>query len=276
VIRALFVVALAACGAAKPACPVVEPTAPGPAFLWKAHKGGDVVWLYGTIHDAGLDAVPAAAQTAFAASPRLITELGDEPPDPDVFRKYARNTGKGIDQLLPSDDWYDLRDALLGKVKEDELRRAKPWYAMSLLSTHSAPSPGPSMDVKLVERARDQDKPIEAFESWEDQLRELDAAVALTDLQEAIHARKTMKCDLARLVNAYRAGDIVTMQALLVIPRTEATLLVPRNKKWLAKLEQQFTQGGAFVAVGLGHLLGDNSLVAMLQRAGYTVERVTR
>jgi uncharacterized protein len=276
VIRALFVVALAACGAAKPACPVVEPIAPGPVFLWKAHKGGDVVWLYGTIHDAGLDAVPAAAQTALAASPRLITELGDEPPDPDVFRKYARNTGKGIDQLLPSDDWYDLRDALLGKVKEDELRRAKPWYAMSLLSTYSAPSPGPSMDVKLVERARDQDKPIEAFESWEDQLRELDAAVALSDLQEAIHARKTMKCDLARLVNAYRAGDIVTMQALLVIPRTEASLLVPRNKKWFALLEQQFTQGGAFVAVGLGHLLGDNSLVAMLQRAGYTVERVTR
>jgi uncharacterized protein YbaP (TraB family) len=30
------------------------------------------------------------------------------------------------------------------------------------------------------------------------------------------------------------------------------------------------------VAVGLGHLLGDDGLVAMLQRAGYTVERVPR
>jgi uncharacterized protein YbaP (TraB family) len=87
---------------------------------------------------------------------------------------------------------------------------------------------------------------------------------------------KSMKCDLARLVSAYRAGDIVTMQALLVIPRTEATLLVPRNKKWFAQLEKQFSQGGAFVAVGLGHLLGDNGLVAMLSRAGYTVERIAR
>jgi uncharacterized protein len=244
--------------------------------LWKAHKGGDVVWLYGTIHDAGLDAVPAAAQDAFAKAPRLITELGDATPDPDVFRKYARNTGKGIDQLLPSDDWYDLRDALLGKVKEDELRRARPWYAMSLLSTYLAPTPGPSMDVQLVERARDQHKSIEAFETWEEQLRELDHTVELRDLQEAIHARKSMKCDLARLVNAYRAGDIAVMQALLVIPRTEATLLIPRNNKWLPKLEQQFTQGGAFIAVGLGHLLGDHGLVAMLQHAGYTVERVGR
>jgi hypothetical protein len=85
-----------------------------------------------------------------------------------------------------------------------------------------------------------------------------------------------MQCDLGRLVHAYRAGDTSTMQALLVIPRTEATLLAPRNQKWLPLLEKQFSQGGAFVAVGLGHLLGDSSLVAMLQRAGYTVERVTR
>jgi uncharacterized protein YbaP (TraB family) len=273
---AAIVVALVACGARKPACPSALPATPGPAFLWKAHKDGTTVWLYGTIHDAGIEAVPRAALDAFAQAPRLVTELGDAQPDPDVFRRYARNTGKGIDQLLPSDDWYDLRDALLGKVKEDELRRAKPWYAMSMLTTHLAPTPGPSMDVQLVERARSADKPIAAFETWEEQLRELDRTVGLSDLQEAIHARKAMKCDLARLVDAYRAGDTATMQALLVIPRTEQTLLAPRNKQWLPLLEQQFSQGGAFVAVGLGHLLGDHSLVAMLERAGYSVERVAR
>jgi uncharacterized protein len=266
-----------ACGGAKPACPPIEPLERGPAFLWKAapKDGRAIVWLYGTIHNAGLDAVPPAALAAFDRSSRLVTEVGDGKPDPDDFRQRARiASGKGIDQQLPADDWWDLRDALRGKIKEDDLRRARPWYAMSLLTSYTSPTPGPSMDVLLAERANEREMPIEALETWHDALATLDAAVGIADLQEAIRARKAMRCDLGRLVAAYRAGDIVTMQALLVIPRTEQTLLAPRNLKWLPAIEQQFARGGAFVAVGLGHLLGDHSLVALLERNGYTVERI--
>jgi uncharacterized protein YbaP (TraB family) len=277
-VRALLLVCFAlACGGAKQQCPVVEPPTAGPTFLWKASKGGRGGWLYGTIHKSGLDSIPRVAQEAFEKSDRLITELGEEELDPDVFRKHARiASGKGIDQLLPADDWWELRDALLGKVKEDDLRRAKPWYAMSLLTTHLSALPGPSMDVALTERAGELGKPVEQLERFADQLALLDGAVGIADLQEAIRARKTMRCDLARLVSAYRAGDIVVMEALLVVPRTKDTMLAARNKQWFPQLQQQLAQGGAFVAVGLGHMLGDDGLVAMLQRAGYTVERMPR
>lgn len=277
--RWLLVLALAvltACGA-KPQCPVAPatPTTKGPPFLWKVHRGGDIVWLYGTIHDAGLDAVPKAALDALDASPRLVSELGDQTPDRDDFREHARiKSGPGIDQQLSTDDWYDLRDSLIGKIKEDDLRRAKPWYAMSLLTTYMAPSPGPSMDVQLAERAQDRKQPIEHLETWIEQLTALETAVDIADLREAIHARQTMKCDLGRLRTSYEAGDIDVMKALLVVPKTEAVMLTGRNQKWLPIIEGYFPRGGAFVAVGLGHLLGDNGLVILLQRAGYTVERV--
>ena len=276
----LLVVSLAlavACSAPKQQCAIEAPHGPAQPFLWKAQgKAGDVVWLYGTIHDAGLDAVPKVALDALDKSARLITELGDVDPDPDMFRDHARiKSGPGIDQLLPSDDWYDLRDALVGtKIKEDDLRRARPWYAMSLLTTHLAPSPGPSMDVELAKHAHGISVPVEYLEKWEEQLAALDRAVGIPDLQEAIHARKTMKCELDRLVTAYRAGDVATMQTLLVIPRTKDALLTGRNQKWFPHIEEQFGKGGAFVAVGLGHMLGEQGLVAMLQRAGYTVERM--
>lgn len=274
--RWLLVLVLAACGA-KPACPVppAAPTTQGPPFLWKVHKDGDVVWLYGTIHDAGIDVVPKAALAALDASPRLVSELGDQTPDRDDFRDHARiKTGPGIDQQLSTDDWYDLRDSLIGKIKEDDLRRAKPWYAMSLLMTYMAPSPGPSMDVQLAERATGRKQPIEALETWVEQLTALETAVDIADLREAIHARTTMKCDLGRLRSSYIAGDIDVMKALLVVPKTERIMLIERNQKWLPAIESYTTKGGAFVAVGLGHLLGDHGLVALLERAGYTVERV--
>lgn len=236
------------------------------------------MWLYGTIHDAGMDAVPATARAALEKSVRLVTELGDVEPDPDVLIKHARITsGPGIDQLLPPDDWFDLRDALRGsKTKEDDLRRARPWYAMSLLTTYMVPSPGPSMDVLFVKRAHELAMPVDALESWDEQLSVIDTAVGVADLQEAIHARETMRCELAQLRAGYEAGDTAGMQARLVLPRNEATILTARNKKWLPKIEKLFTQGGGFVAVGLGHLLGDNGIPAMLQRDGYTVERAGR
>ena len=273
----LLLALLAACAAPRPPCPVAPVATQGAPFLWHASKGGPAIWLYGTIHDAGLDAVPAVALDALSHSARLVTEIGDVTPDPDEFRELVRIAhGKGIDQLLPADDWWELRDALLGTIKEDQLRRVRPWYAMSLLSNTLAPARGPSMDVELAARAKQLAIPVEALETWQAQLAALDHAVGVADLQQAIHARASMRCSLARLVTAYRAGDIATMQALLVVPRTADTLLTARNRAWLPAIEKDLAHGGAFVAVGLGHLLGDEGLVAMLERAGYSVERVAR
>src|SRR6476620_12162410 len=113
--RSLLLVALlaSACASNKPACKLGPPIAQDGAFLWRAQKGDAVLWLYGTIHDAGIDAVPPVALKALAGAAHLVTELGEDEPDKDVYRDRARMPyGKpGIDHLLPESDWYDLRDA---------------------------------------------------------------------------------------------------------------------------------------------------------------------
>ena len=271
----LFVIAV---GCAKPEVCKLDPVPPGAhggAFLWKAQRGGDVVWLYGTIHDSGLGAVPRVALNALDKSVRFVSELGDGDPDRDAFIKAARiETGPGIDQQLPPGDWYDLRDTLIGVIKEDDLRRAQPWYAMTLLSTHMAPTKEQSMDVLLAKRARGIAMPVESLETWEEQLDSLRTAVDLEDLKVAIHERHAMTCDFERMRASYEAGDTKTMEALLIVPKTQATLLDARNAKWLPKIEAYFARGGAFVAVGLGHLLGPRGLPALLEKDGYTVERI--
>lgn len=279
--RSLLVVAVlasacaSACASRKPACQLGPPVARDGAFLWRAQKGDAVLWLYGTIHDAGIDAVPPVAVKAFTAASQLVTELGDDEPDKDVYRDRARMPyGKpGIDQLLPESDWYDLRDALLGVIKEDDLKRVRPWYAMTLLTTHLDPSRGKSMDVEFAERAHDRGIKIDALETWDEQLGALDAVVAIPELQETIHARHDMACSSARLRAGYDAGDSTTMEAILIVPQTRDVILTARNTKWIVKLE---TYKNAFVAVGLGHLLGETGLPAMLTKAGYSVERVAR
>ncbi len=275
VIRLLILVALVGCTPKPAACPVMPVVPQGPAFLWKVHKGsGPTLWLFGTVHDIGIAGVPAAALAALDGAKRFASELGDVEPDGDKLRELSRyKSGLGIDQTLPPADWYDLRDQLAGTIKEDSLRRVRPWYAMILLNKVVAPNKGVAMDGELAKRAREERLPVDALESWEQQMTALDKVVGVKDLSEMIHVRDAMRCEVDRLATAYRTGDVELLAQLLITPRTSEVLLWERNRAWQPALERYLADGGAFVAVGLGHLLGDNGLPSMLERAGYTIER---
>lgn len=271
----VLLVALAACGPAKPACEVPA-RAHGVPFLWRVQKaGGPVLWLYGTIHDAGLEAVPPAALAAMDHAAVFASELGDEQPDVDAVRELTRlPRGPSLAQLLGNDDWWELRDALLGVIEEDELERVRPWYALSLLSSHATPVRGPSMDDQLAQRAEEHGQKIEPLETWRDQLTALAGVVEIGDLKEAIHARRTMRCELAQMSATYDAGDLDGMARLLIAPRIAPQLVYARNDRWLPAIEHIADDRGGFVAVGLAHLIGERGLPALLERAGYTVARV--
>jgi len=277
-LRWIALLALCAC-AAKPApCPPAPAVAPsGAPLLWRVHKaGGPTVWLFGTIHDAGLPAVQAPVLAALAASPRFVSELGDNEPDPDAMREIVRIArGPGLDHQLPADDWWDLRDALRGKIREDDLKRARPWYALILVNRLSAPKTE-SMDVGLGKTARAKNLPVDGLETPEDQARALDSVVTIDDLVVAIRSRRATACAYDGLLTAYAAGDAAALEPMLVIARTAEPILWARNRRWLPKIEGYLVGGGAFVAVGLGHLLGDQGLPALLVKAGYSVERAPK
>lgn len=262
-----------------PPCEMPHAGPPGAPFLWRIQKdNGPVVWLYGTIHDAGENEVPASAKTALEASKRFASELGDDEPDPQQLVELARLPfGQVLDQMLPSDDWWDLVNAMRGTMQEDELRHARPWFAMTRLTAHVAPSPKPSMDVALAERARARAIPVDHLESWSEQMTALAKAVNVADLSEAIHARKEIACELARMRAAYDASDVAALTQMLAV-RDQATLLTARNDRWRPQIEGYAAPAaqGAFIAVGLAHLLGDGGLPAVLERAGYRVDRATR
>lgn len=274
--RILLVVVLVGCAAPRPTCPAPPVLAPGPAFLWKAQRAdGPVVWLFGTIHDAGLELVPRVVLDALDGAPRFVSELGTAEADPDTRRELSfLKSGKGIDFTL-GDDWYDLRDTLRGRIKEQQLARARPWFALILLNNEGAPKTV-SMDKLLGDRAGDKDKPVDNLESPETQMRVLDSIVTVEDLREALHSHGRLSCDYQTLTSTYAAGDLVAIEPMLVVPRTAEPLLFARNRAWMPKLEGYLATGGAFVAVGLGHMLGDQGLPALLAKAGYTVTRVPR
>lgn len=257
--RAALIVLLAAC-AHEPVCKL-SPPVHGAAFLWKV-QGHSTLWLFGTIHNAGKDDVPPTVWAARRGAAHVVSELGDTKPDADELRDVSTfRNGPGLDAQLPPDDWFELVNALRGVVKERDLKRVRPWYAMSRLGP---PAPSPNMDTAIDAH--------EALETWHVQMQALVDGVTIADLQETLHARRSLACLSDQLRASYLAGDEVEMTRALVV-HPDGALLGARNARWLPQLEAYLANDGAFVAVGLGHLLGEHGIVAALRAKGYTVER---
>ena len=269
-----LVLSASACGSAR--CPGIAPRPAQPRlFLWEATPpgGGAAITLFGTWHLAVADDVPAPAWRRFERARRVILELPDPPPswDPRPLRELPR--GQSLQAMIPADAWFDLRDALAEKVREDVLRRVRPWFATSLLVSAAWPMHEAAIDQVLHDRARSSGKKLDSLEEWQEQLGAVDATVGVEDLLVAIRERDEIRCRIAADYAAYQAGNDDAMRPNLGEAK-DALLVDDRTARWLTKLEK--AQDGPFVAVGVSHLVGDKGLPALLQARGWRVVRVSR
>jgi hypothetical protein len=257
----------------------VAPPGPARPFLYEVvrpESGGSITVL-GTWHGAGEAEVPPAAWAALAAADVFVAEVDEVPTLRTPAEQAALRDqlelppGQSLPKLLSADDWYELATILDHPAG---LERAKPWVAMSLLTRRAFTMPTPNIDEALLTRARALGKPTEFLERWAEQVAALDASVGGPQLAEAIHAYPEMPCVLADGLAAYRAGDEAAMLAAQGSERD--VLLVERNQRWLPLLEYLLGGGPhhAFVAVGVGHLVGPDGLLAMLAARGFMVRRL--
>jgi len=87
---------------------------------------------------------------------------------------------------------------------------------------------------------------------------------------------------LEDLVAAWTAGDVDALDRIMIegdlggMPEVYEAVLVKRNADWVRKLDTlaKSESGIFFVAVGAGHLAGDDSVQNMLTQSGYEVVRI--
>lgn len=57
-------------------------------------------------------------------------------------------------------------------------------------------------------------------------------------------------------------------------PQMAEELLYKRNREWIEKLATDNHSETAFIAVGAGHLVGDEGVLTLLEENGYSVSEV--
>lgn len=220
---------------------------------------GRATVVYGEVDASDMELSPAAMACAIAPSDSTLQRLLS-PAALDSVCRYVSSFGVDGAETV----------TVLGKLKPAMLDAF-------LEVRRSSASIGVPMDIALQHRATAMGKDVRALETAEQQMRMLmgtPVAEQLEALMESVRAPEAAQAVSDSLVAAYRRQDLEAIGRLLARGMREAyaeRLLYARNRAWAAVLVPAMRHRSVLVAVGAGHLVGPEGLLAMLRSAGFDV-----
>lgn len=259
------------------------------SLLWRVDGSGGPVWLFGTIHLGisleGWEAFPPEVQQAIDESEVVVLEVDLRDFDsPQVLRARTDDSSPALSEQLSDDHWEQLQQKVpVGDMLDD----FQPWVVYSalldtMIESEQPTDPMTMVDMVVANEARERGKQLEYLETASEQVEVLSDVIDVEILEQMLDEYEEQQQNFEELVDAYLAGDAdgvrevaFEQDTLQEDPDVYERLFVERNRNWVSDIEEYLEQGDVFVAVGAGHLVGEDSVNAMLAEEGYDVERVT-
>lgn len=291
-IAALFAFTASACAQAP------APSANGeitPA-LYAVRDRDSTIYLYGTVHvrPRGSDWGNARVRAAIDEAGEVWTELLMTPETEAQTQVLAMRlgmapAGQPLSSWLTPEENVQL-NAVTTRfgLPQGALEPYRPWLAALTLTlvplVQAGFDPASGVDRSIDAYADAAQKSMRAFETPEQQLGffgNLSDEMQREMLQEAIAEADRTAAMIGEMSTAWENGDERAL-AHAVIDETRAqypelyqTLFVDRNNAWMEELTREMEGSGVdFVAVGAGHIIGRDGLVAQFRARGYRVERI--
>ncbi len=271
----------------------------GPAgpLLWQVDGDSNTVYLLGSVHLLRAEdyPLPLVFEKAYLESERLVMELDMDDLDPVAIQQSMLGAGiitggDDLRTLLGEQMWADAAaEAATIGIELDAFSFAEPWLvALTIIDmqmTRIGYNPQDGIEIHYTNRAQQDAKPVTGLESVGEQIAffdELPLATQRRFLLKAIEDARELQPGMDRLVSAWRSGDTATLEQEMLVsfdefPELYESLVVGRNRRWAQALEALLDDEDDYlVIVGALHLIGDDSVIAMLRAAGHVVKHVDR
>ncbi|NND00235.1 MAG: TraB/GumN family protein [Gammaproteobacteria bacterium] len=265
--------------------------------MWKLVDQDTEIYLFGTFHLLPPDINWSSAKMLAAMAETSVTYLEADAASASgqrevlsAVQRYGYNSpGVSLTATLGKQRAAKLAEvARRYGVELAVLEPLRPWLATLTLAVKAYQQAG------LVSQSGAESTIIQIAQQQQDEIRYLESSVeqihALASLDEmadytSFDAELAQFADFSRevlpLMEAWRSGDIATIELKLLTmlrnasPNSFDILFRKRNLNWRRQIKALMDgTGGYFIAVGVGHMVGDDSLIAMLRDDGYRVKRV--
>jgi uncharacterized protein YbaP (TraB family) len=269
--------------------------AKGAPALWSVSDADTTVYLFGTIHllPEKYSWRTAKFDQAVAGSNELVLETIVDEKDP--MKLVGILTKLGFSNNIPpiaSRVPASKVPALEAAIKESGIPRPafdkmESWAAAFMLLGNQFKDLGLKGDQGVETALRTSfasaGKPIGELETNAEQLGFFDTLPESAQralLEGAIEDKGSMRDAFQAMLAAWSRGDVRAIarsfnRDLSASPELKTALLSRRNANWSRWIEQRMAKpGSVLIAVGAGHLAGSESVLELLKRDGYKVERV--
>lgn len=269
-------------------------------LLWKVSGNGSKgdSYIFGTHHVAPVTMLDSITGT-LPALQSVETMMGevDMISDPEAMQQITMQyvmapSDSTLSKVMNPEEITKL-NAVLAKYSGGQLTAAaleplKPAMVstqLAMLQTMVAfpgYNPAEQLDQTIQQSAVSAGKKIEGLESIESQFKILmgnPIRDQVKDLVDALDKDEESVAKAQELAGAYFAQDLDKIEELILKssdmePEDIQRLLTNRNDAWVKILKEKLPQETVFVAVGVGHLVGDNGLLNQLKQSGYTITPV--
>lgn len=272
---------------------LAQPVLAAPA-IWKVSDEDSSIWLFGSIHllPAGTDWRTEVLDDLLAAADKVYfeTDLGPQAQAEIVALTMQRGfamDGRLLNQRIDSKLMGKVRSAAAEfAVPVPTLLAMQPWLAASTISVSALVRAGydPNAGVEM-ELAKEIDVDRQGFLETAEQ--QIDAIAGGTDQDQVVMLEATLR-ELDTIVEmidemktAWLDGTPEELADLFIAEMGAYgegfmdRLIVQRNRNWVEQIEVMLDNNeSAVLVVGAGHLVGEYSVVTMLEEAGYSSERV--
>ncbi|MFN2458357.1 MAG: TraB/GumN family protein [Chitinophagaceae bacterium] len=271
-----------------------QPSTKENTLLWRI-SGKNITkpsYLFGTIHMICADDIELSdsLKSAILQSDRVYLEL-----DMDnmfemlgaISKMKMRNDTTLSDLLTPAEyekikEFFKQRKSIL---PFSMMEKFKPMLtASTLMQSVTECENTQAMEQLIMKEAKKQQKSIKGLETMAYQLSIFDSipyqlqARQLLKSVEIFGDNKENK-DFEDLTKAYRNQELDKLEEITnkdeegLASFTEL-LLYNRNRTWVKKLDEMFSKNSLLIAVGAGHLPGNQGVINLLRKAGYKVQPV--
>ncbi|MBL6448431.1 TraB/GumN family protein [Fulvivirga sp. 29W222] len=240
-------------------------------------------YLFGTMHVKDSRAFNFSDSVLYAIEKTgyFALELQPDSMLNNVFNKYFEDD-QTFRHLFDDNEYQELNE----RFKEekgfdlDKLNIKNPILIRSLL-TPNTPKPDDKqtfVDAYLYGIAKTLRKKVFGLEKVEDQTDIFFGASREEQKQELMEVLESNTDDYRRsleyMTDVYSRGNIEEIQRMVEHHGIMDSIMIRRNRVMTNSLKRLMNQSPTFAAVGCAHLPGENGIIHMLRKEGYTVSKV--
>ena len=260
------------------------------SLLWKISGNGlkEPSYLFGTIHITCDASLSDKVKTALDKTQQLCLELDMDDPNMQVemMNSMMMQNGVTMKSLAKPEDFKAVDAFLTANVgfSAEMLNTVKPFMVSAMLYPKMLNCEMQSVEAELIKIAKIQNEEVIGLETVSEQLAVFDAIPYQEQMNElVITAKDNMqrdKTELTEMMAIYKSENVEAMVTFTekspnaMMSKYGDVLLKNRNQNWISRMTTIAKNKPTFFGVGAAHLGGKEGVIALLRKAGFTVEAV--